>query len=317
VVAGQEAFSISATRGGGGRHQWPAAVLRDPFVHFALLGLLIWVGNAYWSAHRDRYLIRITASDRQRVATSYYRQFGVLPTSEQLEQLMDHYIREEIYLREGKALNLDVGDEIIRRRIVQKYEFLQSDLAVNNIPTPTQLQQWFKQNSSRYLVPERVAFSHIFVSVDHDGESAARARAIKILADLRAHPASRASDHGDPFPGPSDVPALRSEEVSRLFGQSELTQEIFNLLEKQWSGPYRSGFGWHLVYVTGKVPAFLPSYDAVHDRALADYQEAKRRESNGLAFRKLRAKYTVRDDDVVRRPVVLPISAGAPEPPRE
>ncbi len=295
--------------------RWLGAAVREPFVHFVLLGLLIWAASAYWSAHQSRYLIEVGPADRQRIATNYLRQFGQLPTANQLQKLLDRYVREEIYLREGRALNLDQDDEIVRRRIVQKYEFLQTDLAVADIPTKLVLQRWFEQNKARYLIPERVAFSHVYFSVDHDGEAAAKERAVKTLAKLRATHVSRAAEQGDSFPGPSDVSSLVPDEASRLLGESELTQTLFKLPANQWSGPYRSGYGWHLIYVTGKMPPTLPAFQEVQNRVLADYQDEQRRQMNTRAFEKLRAKYIVRDDQAGRSLIVPPSSSAPSKPP--
>jgi hypothetical protein len=115
-------------------------------------------------------------------------------------KLLDRYIREEIYLREGQALHLGQEDEIVRRRIVQKYEFLQSDLTAPDSPSPGMLERWFEQNKLRYLSPDRVAFAHIYFSADQGRDTTAKARALRALKKLRQSDVSRAPALGDvPF----------------------------------------------------------------------------------------------------------------------
>lgn len=276
--------------------RWLVWATREPFFQFLLLGLLIWAGLDYWSAERDRYVIHIGSPERQRIADTYAQQFGQPPSAEQLKGLIDRYVREEIYLREGLALKLNQDDEIVRRRIVQKYEFLQMDLGAIESPDDAVLQQWLEQHKANYLNPERTAFTHVYFSMDRDGEAAAKGRAIGVLEKLRASRASRAADQGDPFPGPTDVSALAPDEAGRLFGQSQLTEELFELPAGQWSGPYRSGYGWHLVYVTGHSPPALPALADIRQRVLADYQDEQRRLSNARMLEELKAKYTIRDD---------------------
>src|SRR6266404_5389447 len=246
-------------------------VAHEPFFQFIVLGFLIWGGTEFWNAHHNRYTIHLESSERQRIATSYLRQFGRLPTPEQLQSLTDRYIREEIVLREGLALHLEKDDEIVRRRIIQKYEFLQTDLALpESPPSGGVLERWYEQNKLRYLTPVRVAFSQVYFSPDRDGEEAAKVRAIKILGDLRRTQASRAPALGDAFPGPADIGTMAPDEAIRLFGQSDLSEQLFKLSVGQWAGPYRSGYGWHLVYVKGHVPPGLPPLSEVRERALAD-----------------------------------------------
>jgi peptidyl-prolyl cis-trans isomerase C len=277
----------------------PMSIAREPFVQFIVLGALIWVGVEYWNVHHDRYRIQVGSAERQRIATTYQQQFGQLPTPIQLRRLIDRYVREEIFLREGLALRLEKDDEIVRRRIVQKYEFLKTDLAVPDSPGPGVLGRWYEQNKFHYLSPQRVAFAHVYFSPDRVGDAAAITRALKVLKKLRLSGVSRAPDFGDAFPGPSDVGALAPEEAVRLFGQSELSNHIFKAPLGQWAGPYRSGYGWHLIYVTGHSPPVLPPLGEIRERVLADYMDEQRRLLNEQAYEELRARYIVRDDGAV------------------
>jgi peptidyl-prolyl cis-trans isomerase C len=271
-------------------------ISREPFFQFLILGLLIWAAVENWNANRDRYIINVGPQARQRIAENYSRQFGQPPTLLQLNGLIDRYVREEIYWREGLALNLDHDDEIIRRRIVEKYEFLNTDLAVPETPTDAVLQRWFEQNKERYTSSERVAFSHVYFSPDRDGEQAAKARAMKTLQELLGLHRRRPRERGDAFPGPSDAGALSRTDAAQLFGESELSEKLFDLPAGQWSGPYRSGYGWHLVYLTRRLPAVQLALADIRQRVLADYQDEQQREFNARAFEKLRVRYTIRYD---------------------
>ncbi|HEY4214148.1 MAG TPA: peptidylprolyl isomerase [Steroidobacteraceae bacterium] len=284
------------------------SIAREPFFQFIALGALIWSGVQYWTVHHDRYSIYLGPSERQRIAASYFLQFGSMPTAEQLGALIDRYVREEIVLREGLALNLDKGDEIVRRRIIQKFEFLETDLAVIGPPEQMVLERWFEQNAIRYLTPKRVAFSHVYFTADKDGEAATKARASEVLRRLRGMHTSHASDLGDAFPGPSDVGALALDEATRVFGQSELSEQLFKLPIGRWEGPYRSGYGWHLVYITGHLQPHLPQLVEVRERVLSDYLDEQRHIVNERAFEKLRAQYTVSYDAVGK--VMIPAKAN-------
>ncbi len=89
---------------------------------------------------------------------------------------------------------------------------------------------------------------------------------------------------------------MAAEEVGRLFGQSEVTGELFKLPTGRWTGPYRSGYGWHLVYISAHSPATTPVFSHIRQRVLADYQEEQRLLANARAFERLKAKYIVLND---------------------
>ena len=57
------------------------------------------------------------------VAASHSRTWQRAPTPDEMKDLIDGYVRDEILYREGVALGLDRGDQLIRRRVRQKLEF--------------------------------------------------------------------------------------------------------------------------------------------------------------------------------------------------
>ena len=266
---------------------------REPFFQFLFLGILIWGAAEYIEAQNQRYVIHIGPAERQRLAILYQQQYSQVPNGTQLRDLVDRYVKEEIFLREGLALGLDKDDEIVRRRIAQKFEFIQQDLAVPDPPSDAVLQQWFAAHRANYLIPGQVAFTQIYFSGDRDSDAAAYGRAQATLATLNRTHATRAVDLGDAFPGPSDISAVGPDEAGRIFGQSQLSTELFKLPAGKWIGPLRSGYGWHLVYINGHIAPRLPRFAEVHDKVLADYQEAQRHHLNDEAYRALRAKYRI------------------------
>jgi hypothetical protein len=276
---------------------WVRRVGREPFVHFALLGLLLWFGSEFWHSDQGRYVIYSGPEQRQRLSTNYERQFGQAPTELQIQGMADSYVRDEIYFREALALGLDQDDEIIRRRLLQKYEFLRTDLTVPEAPDVVTLEKWYEKNKSKYTIPARVAFSHVYFSVDTQGEEAARLRASDASTALMRTQLTRAPDRGDAFPGPTDVSDVSVEEANRLFGQSNLTDELFKLPPGQWSGPFRSGYGWHLVYVTHRLPPDVPPFEQIQEQVRADYRDEQRNLLNARGFETLRSKYTVVHQD--------------------
>jgi len=87
-----------------------------------------------------------------------------------------------------------------------------------------------------------------------------------------------------------------------LFGESELAQRLDTAPLGQWSGPYRSGYGWHLVKAEARVPGGKPAFDAVRDRVREDYLHAAQRATNAEALARLKARYSVARRDLDVRP---------------
>jgi peptidyl-prolyl cis-trans isomerase C len=276
-------------------------ILREPLLHFTVLGVLLLVVSRWLESlpgdsagpGSGHFRIVITPEQVQRLDQGWLRQNGTAPTSGRSRSLVDQYVREEILYREGLRLGLDRDDEIIRRRIVQKVEFLQQDLEPVAAPTSRELETYYREHQQKYALPERRSFSHIYFSPDRDGEAAARQRALDVLKELPSTSVSRDPDRGDRFAGLYDYSSLTAAGVSRVFGESELSRAVFSTGAGQWSGPYRSGLGWHLVYVREIVPARTPQVQEILDTVRADFTEEMRERRNAAAFARLRDKYTV------------------------
>jgi len=269
------------------------ALARDPFVHFALLGAAMFGVNHYLEERARVTRITITSEQLRRIADKYFLQYGGLPSQQQLSGLADNFVKEEIFYREALRLGLDVGDEIIRRRLVQKYEFLQQDLATPAEPTESQLRTYYRQHPDKYLRPETVTFRHIYFSTDLRGENGAREATQELASNLNLRRVSRAVEDGDRFAGMSYFAAVSREELGRVFGKDGLAEVIFKVAPQQWSAPLRSGFGWHTVYISARQPSREAPFDEVRQHVRLDYLDSERNQRNAEAFAKLRESFKI------------------------
>ena len=267
--------------------------VREPFLHFLLLGALLFAVNEYLEVRSRFTRITITQDVVKGIAANYQLQYGMLPTPQQLDSLVDEYIREEVFYHEALKLGLDRDDEIIRRRLVQKYEFLQQDLALQQNPTQEQLKAYYAQHPGDYRTPARISFTQVYFSPDLRGQEGARADAERVAAALRGQGVTRAVEEGDRFPGPTDYAAASGEELSRVFGKEGLAQAIFGVATNRWSEPIHSGLGWHLVYVSEYRPAQLATFEQAEDTVRRDYLEAVRSTRNADVYAKLKRGFVI------------------------
>lgn len=267
--------------------------LREPFLHFLLLGALLFAVNEYLEQRSKFTRIVLTPEIVQGIATNYALQYGTRPTGAQLNSLVDEYVREEVFYHAALKLGLDRDDEIIRRRLVQKYEFLQQDLAVEREPTREELRAYYREHLSEYRTPARVTFTQVYFSPDLRGAEGAHADAVRVAAGLRERGVSRAVGEGDRFPGPTDYAATSAEELSRVFGKEGLAQEVFSVPLNHWSEPIRSGLGWHLLFVTAHRPPDLASFEQAEDTVRRDYLETERAGRNAEVYARIKRDFVI------------------------
>jgi hypothetical protein len=267
--------------------------LREPFLHFLLLGGLLFAVNEYLEQRARFTRIAITKEVIEGIATNYALQYGARPVGAQLDSLVDEYIREEVFYHEALKLGLDRDDEIIRRRLVQKYEFLQQDLAVEQEPSREQLKAYYGEHLGDYRTPERVTFTQVYFSPDSRGEAGARADARRVAALLRERGIDRAVDEGDRFAGPTDYSAASADELSRVFGKEGLAREIFSVPLNRWSEPIHSGLGWHIVLVSARRPPELAGFEQSEDAVRRDYLESVRARRNAQVYAQLKRHFEI------------------------
>jgi len=266
-------------------------VLREPVFHFLVLGCAIFAAGQLWPHNADRLRIEVNQARIDGIARKYQAQYGAMPSPGQLHTLVDADIHGEILFQEGLSMGLDRDDEIVRRRIIQKAEFLLQDLVTVNEPTRTDIAAYYRQHAQDYIIPERVSFTHVYFSPDNGGDESAQARARVALAKLGQRP--RAPEAGDRFFEGYDYAALGRTAVARVFGDSPLASAVFLAPIGRWVGPFRSGFGWHLVRVSSREPARTPNLAEIEGAVRGDWKTAAQARANAEAFARVRAKYRV------------------------
>jgi parvulin-like peptidyl-prolyl isomerase len=190
-------------------------------------------------------------------------------------------------------MGLESDDPVIRRRLVQKLEFLTDDLAARRDPTDADLQAWLDANPETYALAPKVAFRQVFLSPDGRGEALA-ADAEATLAALAA--GTPPEDVGDPILLPGAMPATPLPQIEASFGP-EIPGALAAAEPGTWFGPVRSPFGAHLLIVDDRIAGGAPSLDQVRAAVERDWRDAERREARQALYEALRAKYAVTVDD--------------------
>jgi hypothetical protein len=273
--------------------------VREPLVHFAVLGAVLFLAYAIASdlfAEDQARQIVIDEAAIELLADGWQRQWQRPPTADELRALVDARVREEVLYREAQAMGLDVNDIVVRRRMVQKMELLWQDLALLTDPTDVELRAFFAENQSDYRVPPRISFSHVYFNVDQRG-TAARDDAMRVLEVLRAAdpPPVRAPELGDRFMLPYDYRLQAPAEIQRSFG-SGFASDLENL-EVGWHGPIGSGYGLHLVHVVERVESRVPEYEEIRNRLVNDFNRVRRDRANEALYEGLSEGYEIEIDD--------------------
>jgi len=265
---------------------WLSRVLREPLVHFLLLGGLLF-GAIVFANHLKRPVVRIDAQEIEQLAAYWEMQSQRPPTRDELAALIHERVDEELLAREAIRLGLDKDDMIVRRRLAQKMAFASEDVAAIAEPDEKTLQAYYDANRERYATPGRVAMQHLYFSRDRTGETP-QAAATAALARLQAGGEAT----GDPSLLPLTYADIAEADIDRDYGP-EFAAAVRKAPVGVWVGPAPSAYGLHLIRIERRLPAVIPPLAEVRDEVRAAWL-AERRKDESRAFRaSLRKRYKV------------------------
>ncbi|HUI26773.1 MAG TPA: peptidylprolyl isomerase [Candidatus Kryptonia bacterium] len=262
---------------------------REPLVHFVALGMALFAFHRWVAPTATPKRIELSESMVDGLRRDYLRRTGALPTEAEERALVDQFIDNEVLYREALAMGLDRGDIIVRRRLIQKMEFLTEDEESVAAPTDAELTAYRDAHAERYTLPERVSVEQVFVSVDRHGrETEAVAAELHRRLVAGADPAGL----GDPFVRGRAVTQRSESELAGVFGASFATQ-VMALPLGSWSPPLRSSYGWHLVRVNERVAGGMASLAEIRTTIVRDWRAQRRREASRAALDRLRRGYAI------------------------
>lgn len=292
-------------------------IFRDPLFHFAIVGFaLFFLFSALGQAESDADSSEIRV-DRETILTfiqyrtrSFDREMAERRlealSEEDVDRLVDEYLREEVLYREGLGLGLDADDYVIRRRLIQKVEFLAEGFASAAVDlTDEDLQAHFEANKQDYFVAPSITFTHVYFDKAKHGD-AALALAADALTRLNAErvPFSGAPGQGDRFPFHLNYVERTYDFVASHFGP-EMTEELFALTAEDgiWQGVFKSPYGAHLVMVTSVSQGQDANFEDVKTRVTEDARRVKLEADKEAAIANIAAEYDIEID----------LGTGAPE----
>ena len=281
-------------------------LLREPLLHFLVVGAVLFVAYLYLepdSGAESSYEIALSLEELAQLQTLYESQWRRPPTPEEFSAMVENKIRQEVLYREALTMGLDKNDEIVKRRMAQKMQFIAEDMAAAQDPTTEELRAWYAENSDRFAMPERLSFRHLYFSPDSRGAQAYD-DAVRALAELDGQPVDSqlAATLADRFMYQDYYADQTSVSLAKDFGP-QFAVAVAELAPDSWQGPIESGYGWHLVYVDSVVPGRVPAFEEIEREVKTAWLGVQKEIAWQKAYDEMRAKYTLR--------IPVPVDAAA------
>lgn len=276
-------------------------LFKEPLIQFLIIGAAIYGAYAMFATPEENFRDTLVHVDSNRIngfISEWEARWSRPPTREEIDGLIQSYIKEDVLYRQAVAMGLNEDDPITRRRMAQKLEFLTSDLAMMIQPAEGELERYFSDNSEAYRAPDRMTFSQVFFDPDSRGNSTLK-DAAEALLELQAAgvPTEESMQVGDGFMLQSDFVSVTATEAARQMG-SGFVEAVVQLEPGSWHGPVLSGYGVHLVYVYSYKKSSPAVFEEVQAAVLENWQLEQREQFNADFLRNLKERYEIVIDEV-------------------
>ena len=268
----------SAANGRAAIPRW----LREPLLHFIILGGVLFAADHFIVSRSDDPRVIVIDADVDARAREVFKQArGHDPSADELYALRRVFIENEVLYREGLALQLDQGDDMIRERVI----FKQLSVIDANTKLPPYddevLRESFEKNRAKYDEPARYDFQEAILVGDRS-ESSVRA----FVSSLNA---------GAPGDVKADLRVFKHRPRENLV--QSYSAEFAAALDAGPVGEWQAlatRDGWRAMRLESITKPQSADFEAIKDAVHHDWVDATLAEQRSAAVRALAKKYTIK-----------------------
>lgn len=282
-------------------------LIAEPLLHFLVIGVAIfalyqWQRPATQLADNE---IVVTAAETAQLLSGFERTWQRPPTDRELNGVIENFVRDEIYYREGRALGLDQDDIVVRRRLRQKLEFILEDVAVQVEPTDEQLAAFMVESAEKYMFEPRFSFRQVYLNPEVR-RAQLDSEIKRLLAQLNAEKAAgfNPASLSDSSLLPGHVNRWTGSAVAGNFGKKFLAG-LEGGDHGSWFGPVESQLGSHLVLLQEHQQGRLPELSEIKESVRNDWLRQRRDDYADKAYREVRERYQVTIEAAENSPAEL------------
>ena len=207
-------------------------LLKEPLIQFLLIALMLlggerlinsddYANEQYRILVDDQVLLHFMQLQAKMFKPSQAKAALEAMSAEDRQRLVDDYSRNEVLFREAMALNLNKNDQIIRRRLIQKMDYLAQGFYNEAEPlSEDDLRDYYTEYQQDYKKAASTTFTHVFISADNRDVSEAKDIAGALLKTLNAEqvPFENAPRYGERFLYNRNYVNRDDDEIGSHFG---------------------------------------------------------------------------------------------------
>jgi hypothetical protein len=274
------------------RLRLPSGWLREPLLHFVVLGgLLFAVDHFLIGRADDPHTIVVGADVDSEAKETFVAARGREPNAEELDALHRVWLDNEVLYREGLALEVDKGDQAIRERVI----FKALSVVDSNVKLPPvddqMLRAWFNGHRDKYDEPARYDFEEAALSGDNS--EGAVSEFVNAL------------NNGTPGDAKAGLRVFKGRPHANLVESygPEFAKKLEGAQVDTWLA-LQTRDGWRAMRLNAIIPPKPAVFESLRGVVLHDWTDATAAEQRTAAVRALAKKYKVKYETNTRGPSI-------------
>ena len=173
------------------------SLIKQPLLHFLLLGIALFLVFDYHQAKTgastgdksvliDRNaLLTFMQYRNQAFNEEYFSQQLDSMSKQDRQTLINDLVRDDVLYKEALAMHLEDNDYVIKRRLIQKMEFLTKGfITAGSSVTDADIRAYYQKHKEEYYQQPYVTFTNVFFDYERHSPEQAMALAKKTLKEL-------------------------------------------------------------------------------------------------------------------------------------
>lgn len=267
--------------------------LKKPLARILILGcclaaILLIIFGAKEPGLEDKKVL-IGNADVAQLIAGWNRTWNRMPTEEELSGLLENYVREEILYREALNQNFDENNSMIRRGLIVQMNMLAESQAQEKKISEDAIKAYYDLRKDQYTRPPVYTFTQLNFDSSITSEEIQKIRE-RLNQNMISPNSTDLPGNRGMLPGNFDE--ANTDAIKRTLGE-KFIESLDDLELKTWTGPVRSGFGWHLVYINKKSPPEPLPLETVKEAIINELQYEEAQAAKEQFYTELRQQYDV------------------------
>jgi hypothetical protein len=256
--------------------------MREPLLHFVLLGGLLFAIDQFMVSRADDPHLIVVGPDVDAQAVEIFKQARSRePNETELRALHQVWLDNEVLYREGLSMDLDRGDDAIRERVIFKaLSVVDANVHLPDIDEKG-LRAWFESHREKYDEPLRYDFEEAALTGD--------------TSEATVRTFVEALNAGTPGDAKAGLRVFKGRPHSNLLQSygADFTRELEASPPGIWRA-MKTNDGWRAMKLDAIAQGKAADFNVLKGVVLQDWKDATAAEHRTNAVRALAKKYKVK-----------------------